>query len=292
MFDAVHFLIVPFVASLMTLGILTYLGMHVLEREIIFIDISLAQIAATGATAAFILFPGGYAHGHDHSTMIPRIFSIGFTVAAAAFFSFTAKKITRISQETIIGVSYAIAAAATLFLLATAAGSDVHMEEMLTGSILWAQWSNLLPLAVVYTLVGGIHAVFRKQFINLTRNYHDKERQGSAALWWDFMFYALMGVVITFTVEFIGVLLTFAFLIIPATFSALFFRNWAFRLIAAWAMGMIVVTAGLYMSYSWDITCGPGLVALMGIVLALAAGLKSLTGGLRLSRGEAGEVRA
>ena len=276
MVEAIQFMTLTFIASVMTLCILSYLGLHVLEREIIFIDISLAQIAAVGATVAILLFPEKYDHGH--AALVPRLFSIGFTTVAAMFFSFTAKAITRISHETIIGVSYAIAAAAALFLLAAAPGSDVHVDEMLTGSVLWIQKSDLITIAVVYVLVKGIHYLFRRQFINMIRSYRDKKEQTAMGMWWDFLFYALMGIVITFTVEFIGVLLTFAFLIIPATFSALFVRGWLSRLMMAWGMGLVVIIAGLYISYTHDVTCGPGIVALMGLGLIVASVVKQIAG--------------
>ena len=165
MWEAVQFLFPPFIACLTVLGILGYLGIHVLKREIIFIDIALAQIAATGSTLAFILYSQQL---HEEDSFIPRLFAISFTIIAAAFFSYVAKRVARISNETVIGVSYAIAAAATLFLLATAAGGDVHVEEMLTGSILWAQWPGIFHCAVVYAAAGLFHYIFRKRFIELS----------------------------------------------------------------------------------------------------------------------------
>jgi len=268
MLDAVTFLLPPFIASLSVLGILGYLGIHVLEREIIFIDIALAQIAATGSTLAFILFRQEMHEEGDHVT---RLFAIAFTVMAAAFFSFVAKKVKRISQETVIGVSYAIAAAATLFLLATAAGGDVHMEEMLTGALLWAQWPDIIHCSVVFAAAGAFHLVFRKRFAMISSDYGKAEREGINVMWWDFLFYVTMGVVITYTVEFVGVLLTFSYLIIPATFSAMFVSGWLKRLVLSWSFGIVVSVIGLILSYRHDLPCGPAVVAVMGIALILVA---------------------
>ncbi len=268
MVEAIQFLFPSFIVCITVLAILGYMGIHVLEREIIFIDIALAQIAATGSTLAFVLFRQ---HSHEKHELLSRIFAIGFTLLAAAFFSFVAKKVARISQETVIGVSYAIAAAATLFLFAVAAGGDVHMEEMFTGSILWAQWPAIILCGVVYAVVGIFHYIFRRKFIRLSTDYYGAENDGMNVMWWDFLFYASMGIVITYTVEIAGVLLTFAFLIIPSTFSAMFAQRWRSRLLIAWGIGIFVSIAGLAFSYRFDFSCGPSMVALMGILLIIAA---------------------
>ena len=268
MWEAVQFLFPSFIACLTILTILGYLGIHVLEREIIFIDIALAQVAATGSILAFILFRQQM---HGESSLIGRIFSIVFILLSAAFFSYVARKVSRISQETVIGVSYAIAAAATLFLLATAAGGDVHMEEMLTGSILWAQWPDIIQCAVVYAAVGFFHYIFRDNFIKLSSNYKEAENKGMNIMWWDFLFYASMGIVITFTVEFAGVLLTFSYLIIPATFSAMFARLWRKRFFIALVFGVLVSIGGLGFSYRFDFSSGPSIISLSGLVLIVAA---------------------
>ena len=274
MAEVIQFLFPSFIACITVLGILGYLGIHVIEREIIFIDIALAQIAATGSTLAFILFRQHYTP--EEYGLIARLFAIGFTLIAAVFFAYIAKSVARISQETVIGVSYAIAAAATLFLLAVAAGGDVHMEEMFTGSILWAQWPAIFICAAVYAAIGVFHYIFRTKFIQLSTNYSDADKYGMNVLWWDFLFYASMGIVITYTVEIAGVLLTFAFLIIPATFSAMFVQQWRHKLLVAWVLGIAVSIAGLAFSYRFDFSCGPSMVSIMGLVLIFAALVKKV----------------
>jgi zinc/manganese transport system permease protein len=268
MLEALIFLWPSLIAALSVMLILGYLGLHVLEREIIFIDIALAQIAATGSTLAFILYRQDM-HGHD--SPVPRIFAIAFTFIASAFFAFVSKKVKRISQETVIGVSYAIAAAATLFLLATAAGGDVHMEEMLTGSLLWTTLPDIIHCGLVYAAVGIFHIIFRDKLLKVSKDYHGSEREGINVMVWDFLFYASMGIVITYSVEHTGVLLTFAFLIIPSTFSALLARNWSVRLALSWIFGLAAIAGGLAASYAFDLPCGPSLVSIMGTVLALTA---------------------
>ena len=271
MWEAVQFLFPSFIACLTILGILGYLGIHVLEREIIFIDIALAQVAATGSTLAFILFRQQLT---EENTYILRLFAICFTLIAAAFFSYVSKRVSQISQETVIGVSYAIAAAATLFLLATAAGSDVHMEEMLTGSILWAGWTDILHFTVVFAAAGIFLYIFHNKFTKISCDYEGAEKYGVNVMWWDFLFYASMGIIITYTVEFAGVLLTFSFLIIPSVFSAMFAQSWRNRLLLAWVLGAVVSIAGLAFSYRFDFSCGPSMVSILGLVLIVAALIK------------------
>ncbi|MCD6307698.1 MAG: metal ABC transporter permease [Candidatus Latescibacteria bacterium] len=272
MLEVLTFLFPPFVACIMVLGILGYLGIHVLKREIIFIDITIAQIAAMGAAVATVFF---HADSHDGGLM-HRLTALAFTTAAAAFFAYVAQRVQRISQETVIGVSYAIAAAATLFIFATAAGGDVHMEEMLTGNVLWADWPGIMRCFLVYVLVGVFHFLFRRKFIDLSERYTKIEKKTSGIVLWDFLFYASMGVVITFSVETAGVLLTFSFLIIPAAFSSLFARSWAARLMTAWGLGTVVTIAGLAFSYRFDFSLGPSLAAILGIVLVVTAAVKHL----------------
>ena len=262
MWEVIGFLIPPLVACATILSLLGYLGIHVLKREIIFIDIALAQIAAVGATFAHIYF---YA---EEQSLLALMCAFGFTVLASIFFSQVDKRVTQISHEAVIGVTYAIAAASALFILALHAGGDVHMEHMLTGSILWAQWPDIGRIALLFGLVGLFHILFRKRFIRLSEAPGTGKKR---AAWWDFLFYVSMGAVITFSVKIAGVLVIFSFLIIPATFSALFAQSWGKRLLIAWGMGMAAVICGLAFSYLLDFSCGPSVVSFLGLMLIVGA---------------------
>ena len=176
-----------------------------------------------------------------------------------------------------IGVSYAIAAAAALFILAMAAGGDVHLENMLTGSILWAKWSDILIIAGLFGFVWLFHFIFRKKFINLSQNAcKGKKETNPSAVWWDFLFYVTMGLVITFSVKIAGVLVIFSFLIIPATFSALYAKSMRNRLMIAWGVGLGAIVAGLAFSYLLDFSCGPSVVTFLGLALIFGAVIKKL----------------
>ncbi len=268
MWEIVLFLLPPFVACVTVLGLLGYLGMHVLKREIIFIDIALAQIAAVGATFAHVYL------GTEESNFWAYLCAFGFTLLASLFFSQIDKRITQITHEAIIGVTYAIAAAAAIFILAMSAGGDVHMEHMLTGSILWAQWSDIGIIAILFGCVGLFHFIFRRQFIRLSESCGAGAVSGRKAVWWDFLFYLSMGLVITFSVKIAGVLVIFAFLVIPATFSALFAETWGRRLLIAWGVGVFAVIFGLLLSYFLDFSTGPSVITILGLALIVGAFLR------------------
>ena len=264
MLDILSFMAAPFAACLVLIGIHGYFGLHVLAREVIFIDIALAQIAALGTTVAFLL------HINPESTLA-YFFSLGFTLIAAAVYSFTRFKKQVIPQEAIIGISYAVAAAAALILTDKAAGGAEHVKEMLTGSILWVKWSELLPCALVYFTVGLVHIIFREKFILISQDYSEAVEKKIHIRLWDFLFYASFGLVITHSVRMSGVLVVFAILVVPSTLSALFANSWGVRVTIAWVVGTIASMIGLYCSYVFDFSSGPAVVCFLGLFLVLAA---------------------
>ncbi len=266
--ETLLFLLPPFVASISILAILVYLGIHVLEREIIFIDIALAQIAAVGSTTAAV-----FLHLHDHGP-VSMLIAFGFTLVAAGFFSAVDRRITQITHEAVIGVAYAIAAAGALFIMGMHSGGHVHLENMLTGSILWAQWPDIFFCLAIFVAVGVFHWKYRKKFITLSENYHDKKLEGRPSAWWDFFFYATMGLVITISVKIAGVLVIFAFLIIPATISAMLASTWKKRLLYGWGIGIVAIILGLWFSFTFDFTCGTSIVAFLGLALITISILK------------------
>jgi len=265
MVEAISILILPFAACVCILALLTYLGMHVLEREIIFIDIALAQICAVGATFAHIFF------GAEEKSLAAYACAFVLTVIAAVFFSQIDRRITQISHEAVIGVSYAIAAAAALFILDMAAGGDIHVEHMLTGSIILVRWSDLLLVTGVFVPVGLFHWIFHDRFRCLSQDYKACRQKDRKAVFWDFLFYVTMGLVITVSVRIAGILVIFSFLIIPATFSALFSHSWQNRIWIAWGMGLVAIIGGLAFAYVLDFSCGPSVVSILGILLVAVA---------------------
>ncbi|MBA7694990.1 hypothetical protein ES703_103607 [subsurface metagenome] len=266
--DIIQFLGLPFLECLLMIGILGYLGIHVLEREVIFIDIALAQISAVGSIIAFIIFKT------EHHSLLSYICALSFTLIAAAFYSLVRRKITQISLEAVIGVSYAIAAATAFFLLATSAEGHTHIQHMLTGSILWAKWSDILLGGIIFSVTGVFFYLFRKIFKKISNDYKSGVVEGVSLVWWDFLFYALLGVVITFSVRIAGILVVFSFLIIPATISAMFSSRFGVRLLIAWLVGAIVSILGLMFSYRFDFSVGPSVVTFLGLALIIVSVVK------------------
>jgi zinc/manganese transport system permease protein len=268
----------PFLACLAMLSILCYIGIHVLKREVIFIDIALAQIAAVGAIVAHVVF---HIHGHN---VYSHALALGSTLIAAAFFAVVRRRIAEIPLEAVIGVSYAVAAASALFLVGVSPGGHVHVQEMLAGSILWAAWSDVAWSAGVFAIVGVCFYIFRKPFGAISEGYEDALARGYNTLGWDFLLYALIGLVITTAVRIAGVVVVFTFLIIPATLSAVFAVGWPARLAVAWTAGALSSALGLLFAARYDFSVGPAIALFLGSTLVVV-GLFRLA---RLGRTQAG----
>ena len=265
MVQLVQILGLPFLACVIMGGILGYLGIHVLKREVIFVDIALAQIAAVGSIAAHLAFE---AHG---DSLVGYVCSLGFVLLAAAFYALVRRRVIQISLEAVIGISYAIAAAGALFLVGVAPGGHVHVQTMLSGSLLWATWVDVITGLALFSAVGFAFFIFRKPFKQISYNYDNAVAAGMNVVWWDFLFYALLGVVITLAVRMAGVVAVFAFLIIPATISALLWPNRPGRIIITWLASIVASIGGLLFAYYLDFSLGPCVVVFLGGLLIIAS---------------------
>ncbi len=254
----------PLLMCLALAAMMGYLGIHVLKREIIFIDIALAQLAAMGAIAAHLAF-----HAHGDSILSFTV-AFGFVLAAAGFYAFARRKVAQIPVEAVIGVTYAITAAGALFLVGVAPGGHVHVQHMLAGSILWVTWRDVLVCAGAFAAVGGLFRLFREPLTKMSDDYDAAASEGLNVVLWDFVFYALCGLVIALAVRVSGIVLVFAFLIIPTTISAIFSSDWRTRLFAAWAAGSTASVLGLLFAYRLNFSMGPSVAMFLGIELAVA----------------------
>jgi zinc/manganese transport system permease protein len=270
--SVVDLLIPAFVAGLVLTGMLSYLGVHVVERGVIFVDLSLAQIAALGTTIG-VLF------GHDMHSGASYLFSLAFTFLGAAVFAFSrVHRKTRIPQEAIIGIAYAVAAAAAILAMSKATGETEHLKEMLVGNILSVSWTEIAEMAGLFVVVGLFHWFARKKFLLISLDEAEAERQGLSVRFWDFLFYVSFGFVVTSSVVVAGVLLVFSYLIVPAVSAMLFSNRLGTRLAIGWAMGAVVSAAGVYLSYLLDLPTGATIVTTLGIALVLLAGFRALLG--------------
>ncbi|HDZ41326.1 MAG TPA: metal ABC transporter permease [Bacteroidetes bacterium] len=267
---SLNFILFPFLGCILIVLINVYFGIHVIKREIIFIDIALASIAALGSAVGMVLFNVGHeevAHG-DHAFW-PYLFSLGFISIASLAFTLLRHKTISIPLEAIIGIAYAVATTLTVIILDKGAGGDVHVHDMLVGTILWISGPQLARLAIVVAITGIFHIVFRKKFMNLTESFHNHEPDIKRYKLWDFLFYFSFGLVVVEAVKIAGILTVFAFLILPASLSVLLTGNWTGKLIVGWLAGIAASFAGLLFSLKLDVPSAPVIISLLGLVLIL-----------------------
>ncbi|MDI6780200.1 MAG: metal ABC transporter permease [Bacteroidota bacterium] len=259
----------PFVACLILTGIHAYLGIHVIEREVIFVDLALAQIAALGAIVAFIF-------GMELHSTPAYIFSLTFTFIGATIFALTRFKERKISQEATIGIVYAVTAAVAILALDRVPSEAEHIKYMLVGNILFVQWPEIIKMAILYSIIGLFHFLYRKKFLLISLNPEEAQRQRIPIRWWDFLFYATFGVVVTSSVEIAGVLLVFSYLIVPAVAAILLSDVLKVRLLLGWIIGSVTSFIGLYLSATFDFPTGAAIVCTFGIVVVGVAFIKKL----------------
>jgi zinc/manganese transport system permease protein len=266
--DILQFLAAPFAASLILTGIHAYLGVHVVERGVIFVDLALAQIAALGASIA-ILLP--HTEGDPHGAPVYWV-SLGFTFLGAAVFSVIRSRRARIPQEAIIGISYAVASAASILAMSKATLEAEHLKDMLVGNILAVSWDEVFKTALLYAAVGAFHYVFRRQFLAISMSHRNgQDPPGLSVRTWDFLFYASFGFVVTSSVAIAGVLLVFCYLIVPSVAAMIYADRIGPRLAIGWTMGTVVSALGIYLSVKLDLPTGATMVCTFGAVLVLMA---------------------
>lgn len=261
---ALEVMLPPFVACLILTGIHTYLGLHVVSRGVIFVDLALAQIAALGATFAFLL-------GYDPHGGTGYLYSLSFAFVGAAVFSISRLRDQRVPQEAIIGITFAVASAGAILIADRAPQGAEFVEAMLTGALLWVPWPTILKTAVLYAGIGLFHWIYRRRFLTLSLDHNRAMAEGWNIRWWDFLFYLSFGFVITSSVAMAGILLVFSFLVIPSVIAMIFARDISARLMIGWATGTVVSMVGLVLSYTYDLPSGPAVVCTFGGVLVLAA---------------------
>src|SRR2546421_12065228 len=258
--EILPFLLAPFIASLILTGIHAYLGVHVVERGVIFVDLALAQIAALGATVAIVA-------GMDPHGRAAYWISLAFTFLGAGIFAFARSSRGHIPQEAFIGIAYAVASATAILLMSKATGETEHLKDMLVGNILAVSWAEVRKTAFLYGAIGIFHFIFRKKFLTISMNHGKAEKSGLNVRFWDFLFYASFGFVVTSSVAIAGVLLVFCYLIVPSVGAMLFADRVGRRLAIGWTMGTLVSALGVYFSVLMDLPTGAAIVCTFGAVL-------------------------
>ncbi|MCG3137598.1 MAG: hypothetical protein HJJLKODD_01446 [Phycisphaerae bacterium] len=252
----------PFVACLILTGIHCYLGIHVVMRGVIFVDLSLAQVAALGAAI-------GAAIGYEVHSLPAYFCALGFTVFGAAVFSLARFQDRRIPQEAIIGIVYAVSNAVTFLILSKIAVDRDEIENLLEGRLLFVNWAEVWRIFLIYSSVALVHIFLRKKFFAISSDAADAQRLNIRL--WDFIFYVTFGIVVTCSVQIAGVFLVFSFLVVPAVCAMIFFRSVGSRLIAGWGCGVLASIIGLAASAQWDLPTGAAVIASFGVILALCS---------------------
>lgn len=260
MSEALSFLVAPFAMCLVIASIHVYLGMHILRRGVIFVDLALAQLAALGATVSGVMEEEHPEAVHTH------LAAFGFAAVGAVIFALAGRARRYVSQEAIVGIVYAVASSLMVLVLSRAPHGAEHMKEMLVGSLLLAGWEDVTRVAVAYVVLGAAQVALRKRFVQMSFRPELGVSTG-----WDFAFYLLFGMVITVSVQVAGVLLVFSYLIVPAVVTDLFSDRLGPRLFAGWAVAVLASVGGLAGSWAWDLPTGAAIVAVFGAVLVVAA---------------------
>jgi len=262
--DLLALMWVPFLMCLVLTGIHAYLGLHVIAREVVFVDIALAQIAALGATAAFLW-------GYDLESWGSYVFAVSFTILGASVFALTRSRERRVSQEAVIGVVYAVSAAAAVLVADRTPHGAEHLRSMLVGSILAVGGSEVIKIACLYGLIGLFHWLCRRPFLLISTDPDKAYEDGWRVRRWDFLFYASFGVVVTSSVRIAGVLLVFSYLIVPTLAANLLGGSVARRLAVAWAFGTFVSVVAMVASAILDLPTGATVVCAFGLILLVLA---------------------
>jgi zinc/manganese transport system permease protein len=273
--DLLGLLWAPFLMCLVLTGIHAYLGIHVIAREVVFVDIAMAQIAALGATAAFLV-------GYEMHSPLSYVAALGFTVLGAGVLALTRVRGRHVSQEAIIGVVYAVSAAAAVLLADRAPHGAEHIRAMLVGSLLSVGPGDVARVALLYAAVGLVHWTLRRPFLLISTDPDAAYREGWRVRLWDFVFYATFGVVVTSSVRVAGVLLVFSYLIVPALAGIAVGGGIAARLVTGWVFGTVVSVVGISASAAFDLPTGATVVCAFGVML-LALAVVQLARGARIS---------
>jgi len=252
----------PLAACLVLTGIHVYLGVHVIARKVIFVDLALAQIAALGTVVGVLL---GYEVGRDTNALY--LYSLAFTIFGAFIFSATRMKGEKVPHEAIIGIVYAVTFAATILVLSKSALGPQELDHIIKGELLWVQSPTVIKTAIIYSLVGIFHFTFRKHFMAISFDPLKADQSGTNVRLWDFLFYTSFGFVITSSVAIAGVFLVFSYLVIPSVAAMLVSDKLSTRLASGWIGSSIISFIGVKLSWNTGLPTSPLIVVLFAIAL-------------------------
>jgi zinc/manganese transport system permease protein len=252
----------PLIASLILPWLLVYLGLHIVQRGVIFVDLALAQTAAFGTCVSMLV-------GYDVHDWQSFAFSQAFTFAGAVVLTFTRGRDQRVPQEALIGIVYVVAAAAAILALSKSAGGHEELQRSMVGEMLVVPPIEVVKTFGLYVVLGVVHFVFRKQFLAISANPRQAEASGLNVRWWDFVFYMLFGLVVTSFVHIGGVLLVFSYLVVPAVCATYLVNSIPGRFAVGWAIATLASVVSLFITAKMDLPIGAAIVCVLGVVLVL-----------------------
>jgi zinc/manganese transport system permease protein len=255
----------PIVACVLLPWLLVYLGLHVVQRGIIFIDLAMAQMASLGICVAVLI-------GFEPESVMASVGGLTVTLIGAAVFSIAGERSSRVPQEAIIGIAYVVAAAAAILLLSRSPHGNEEIRNMLVGDITVVSALEVWKCFAVFGVVGVVHFILRKKFLLISFDRDAAYERGWRVRWWDFLFYATFGLVVTIFVRVAGVLLVFSYLIAPAVCAVTLARSTSNRLLIGWAIALIGGIGGLFLSFYWDLPSGAAIVCTFGVLLVIVSG--------------------
>lgn len=257
------FLAPPVIASILLAGMLGYFGNHILSRGIIFIDIAVAQIAALGTMIGILL-------GFAENSLNAQLVSYVFTIIVLGIFSVMKVKKQLLPQEAIIGIFYCVALGMALLLAEKIPGGSNFITKTITGNVLWVTWKTVISCLLVFIPVIIINLVIGRKIREISEGSTRAGSIGQTRIY-DLVFYITFGIIIVKSVPVMGIFLVFILLIGPASISKIFISSWRGRIIWSWIIGSTGAMAGIYISYALNISNGPAIVSLIGIMTYLAA---------------------
>ncbi len=260
-------MIAPFLACLILSVSHVYMGVHVVARKVIFVDLALAQIAAVGATYATTL---GYDLHQPDDVFAIALFSMAFTVVGAGVISVARMRKEQVPQEAFIGIVYVAASAAAVLILSKSPTGGAELQHMLVGDILLVSLRTIANVGIIYAVVGVFHVVFRHRFFAMSLDLGAAEAAGVNVRLWDFLFYMTMGILVTQSVAIGGVLLVFSYLVIPAVVGQMWFESMSGRLLTGWFVAVLASIAGILWSFYSDYPTGPTIVLALTALLILS----------------------
>ena len=260
----------------------TYLGLHIIRRTLIFSDLVLDQLAAFGALVGVGIYTkyafsdsNVLARGADlfkYASLGSYILALVAVLFGSLLLALIKPKTRAIPREAVICILFAMALVISLLLTDKLPNAETYVTTTLSGSLLWVTWPLVIVTVVVYIVLLIFHYILRDKFITLAENPKTLKNEKL----WDFLFFTTQGIITVLIVPIAGVLLAYAFLMIPAATAAMFTKKWTKAVLIGWSIGFVACVLGLGSSYFWNFPYGPTLVLFLGLFFVFAMVLRCL----------------